>query len=132
MYRYLAIGAGSALGGVARYWLTGALAARIGQTFPLGTLVVNVLGCAFIGFFAALTAPDGRLLAGPSLRQFVMIGVCGGFTTFSTFGLETLNLAREGEWLKAGANALLSLVLCLIAVWAGHLAATQLNEIQGA
>jgi fluoride exporter len=89
MYFWVAVG--SALGGVARYWLSG-VAARIGgETFPWGTLLINVLGSFVIGFFGTLTGPDGRLFVSPTGRQFVMVGICGGFTTFSSFSLQTLN-----------------------------------------
>ena len=124
---YLWIAVGSALGGVARYWCYGVVARYLGPTFPWGTLAVNVLGCAFIGFFATFTGPDGRSLLGSTTRQFVMVGVCGGYTTFSSFSLETLNLARNGQLFEAGGNVLLSVVLCLAGVWLGHLAATVLN-----
>jgi CrcB protein len=122
------IAAGSALGGVARYFFQGAAQRLIGATFPWGTLGVNILGSAFIGFFAALTAPDGRWLVSATARQFVMIGLCGGFTTFSAFSLETLNLAREGDLLRAGVNVLGSVTCCLTAVWAGHALAMALNR----
>jgi CrcB protein len=125
---YVWVAAGSGLGGLARYACAGLMARLLGETFPWGTLTVNVVGCAFIGFVAALTGPEGRLLAPPAVRQFVMPGICGGFTTFSTFGLETLNLARDGDWLKAGANIGGSLLLCLGAVWAGYAAGALLNE----
>ncbi len=125
---YLLIAAGSALGGMARYWMSGFVPRFAGVTFPWGTLSVNILGCAFIGFFATLTGPEGRWLATPSLRRFVMIGLCGGFTTFSAFSLETLNLARDGEWFRASANAAASVVSCLVAVWAGHAAAAALSR----
>src|SRR5258708_24902536 len=104
------------------------MARLLGETFPWGTLTVNVVGCTFIGWFATLTGPDGRMLAGSSLRIFVMTGFCGGFTTFSTFGLETLNLARGGQWIKATVNALASLLFCLVGVWLGHALAAVLNE----
>ncbi len=120
MIQGLLIGLGGLVGTLARYWLSGAIAIRVGETFPWGTLIVNVSGSLAIGFIAALTDPDGRFLVNPSLRQTLMIGVMGGYTTFSSFSLQTLTLAREGEWLYAGANVLLSVVLCLIAVWAGH------------
>ena len=123
---------GSALGGVARYWLSGLAAHFISETFPIGTLIVNVTGSFVIGFFATLTGPDGRVFVGTDVRQFVMTGICGGYTTFSSFSLQTLNLARDGEWALAGANAVLSLVLCLIAVWLGHIAAATLNQLKGA
>ncbi len=125
---YLWIALGSALGGAARYWCYGLMARMLGETFPWGTLAVNVIGCSFIGVFATLTGPEGRWLAPSSLRMFVMTGVCGGFTTFSTFGLETLYLARDGQWLKAAVNVLASLLFCMMGVWIGHLMATALNE----
>ena len=122
---------GSALGGGARFFVSGLAAQHIGQTFPIGTLIVNVTGSFVIGFFASLTAPDGRVFVGSDARQFVMTGLCGGYTTFSSFSLQTLNLARDGENLLAGANVVLSVVLCLLAVWAGFIAANALNELRG-
>jgi fluoride exporter len=122
---------GSALGGGARYFVSGLAAEHIGETFPFGTLIVNITGSFVIGFFATLTAPDGRIFVGADARQFVMTGLCGGYTTFSSFSLQTLNLARDGESLLAGVNALLSVVLCLVAVWAGHAAASALNQLKG-
>jgi CrcB protein len=123
---------GSALGGGARYWCSGFVAERIGETFPWGTLIVNITGSFVIGFFATLTGPDGRFLVGTTARQFVMVGICGGYTTFSSFSLQTLNLAREGEWFRAGGNIGLSVVLCLLAVWLGLVAAAALNQMKGA
>jgi CrcB protein len=131
MVMYLWVGLGGALGSMARYWCSGFVADRIGETFPWGTLTVNVVGSFIIGFFATLTGPDGRMLAGSTTRQFVMTGILGGYTTFSSFSLQTLNLARDGEWLRAGANVVLSVVLCLLAVWLGHLAAAALNQMKG-
>ena len=128
---YLWIMFGSALGGGARFWVSTAVAERIGETFPWGTIIVNVVGSFIIGFFATLTGPDGRLLIGSTTRQFVMIGVCGGYTTFSRFSLQTLNLVRNGEVLNAGANVALSVTLCLIAVWLGYVAAALLNQLKG-
>jgi CrcB protein len=130
MVSYIWIAIGSALGGVARYWLSGVVARQIGETFPWGTIIVNVSGSFVIGFFATLTGPDGRIFASSTTRQFVMIGICGGYTTFSSFSLQTLNLANDGEWLYAGANIALSVVLCLIAVWAGHILAVSLNTMK--
>jgi CrcB protein len=120
---YLWVALGSALGGMARYGCAGLAARWLGASFPWGTLIVNVSGSLLIGFLATLMAPDGRLLAGPDARAFLMIGILGGFTTFSSFSLETLNLARDGEWLFASANVVLSLVLCLLAVWLGNVVA---------
>ncbi|MBV9635171.1 MAG: fluoride efflux transporter CrcB [Methylobacteriaceae bacterium] len=125
---YLGIAIGSALGGAARYWLSGFVANRVGETFPWGTILVNVTGCFVIGLFATLTGPEGRLLVSGTVRQFVMIGICGGYTTFSSFSLQTLNLMRDREWLFAGANIALSVILCMLAVWLGHLAAEAINR----
>lgn len=122
------IGLGGALGTMARYWLSGLVAQRYGETFPWGTIAVNVSGCLVIGFFAAWTDPSGRWMVGPTARQFVMIGILGGYTTFSSFSLQTLNLVRDGEWLWAGGNVVLSVVLCLAAVWVGHVAAMMFNK----
>jgi CrcB protein len=82
-------------------------------------MAVNVVGSTLIGLFAAIVGPDGRLLLGPDLRQTVMIGVFGGFTTFSSFSLQTLALMQDQEWLFAAANVLLSVGLCLGGVWLG-------------
>jgi CrcB protein len=125
---YLWIAVGSAVGGMARYWCYGIAARVAGETFPWGTLMVNVVGSSFIAFFAALTGPEGRALVAPGVRQFVMPGICGGFTTFSTFSLETLNLARDGQWMKASLNILSSITLCLIGAWLGYILATSMNE----
>lgn len=130
MVTYLWVAVGAAIGGVGRYWLSGVVADWIGETFPWGTLVINVTGSFVIGFFGALTGPDGRVLVSTNLRQFVMVGICGGYTTFSSFSLQTLNLARDGEFLYAGGNITLSVVLCLIAVWLGYIAATSLNQLR--
>jgi len=130
MGTYLWIALGSAIGGVGRYWCSGLVARAFGETFPWGTLIVNVLGSFLIGFFATLTAPDGRLFVGSTTRQFVMIGLLGGYTTFSSFSLQTLNLLNDGEWLYAGANITLSVLLCLIGVWAGHVLALSLNTMR--
>ena len=127
-WSYLWIAVGSALGGVGRFALSGWVAERIGEVFPWGTLIVNASGSFVIGFFHTLTEPGGRLLAGPTTRQFVMIGICGGYTTFSSFSLQTLNLVREGDMLRAFGNIAGSVVLCLAAVWLGHIAAVALNR----
>ena len=125
---YLWIGLGSALGGMARYGCSGLAARYIGTTFPWGTLIVNVSGSLVIGFLASLAVADGRLLISPDARAFLMIGLCGGFTTFSAFSIETLDLARDGDWLWAGANVVLSVVLCLLAVWLGYMGASALSR----
>lgn len=130
MQSYFWIAIGSAIGGVARFWCSGFFARLMGETFPWGTLIVNVVGSFIIGFFATLTAPDGRVFASSTTRQFVMIGLCGGYTTFSSFSIQTLNLMNDGEWLQAGGNIVGSVVLCLVAVWLGHLLAVSLNSMK--
>ncbi len=130
MYVYVAIG--GAIGTVGRYWLSGVVARLIGETFPWGTLLINVTGSFIIGFFATLTGPDGKIYATSSARQFVLTGICGGYTTFSSFSLQTLNLVNDGEILRAGANVGLSVVLCLLAAWAGSAAANSLNVMKWA
>ena len=129
---YVWIAVGSALRGVARYWCSGVAARLVGETFPWGTLIVNVIGSFVIGFVATLTGPEGRVYATPTARQFIMIGFCGGYTTFSSFSLQTLTLINDGEWLHAGTNVGLSVACCMIAVSAGHLLASSLNAVKWA
>jgi CrcB protein len=131
MSSYLWIALGGALGSVARFWCSGVVARHFGETFPWGTLLINISGSFAIGFFATLSGAEGRWLAPPALRQFFMIGVCGGFTTFSSFSLQTLHLAEDGDWAKAGANILGSVFLCLVAVWLGHALAAGFNSMKG-
>ena len=130
MLSYMWVAIGGALGTTARYWLSGVVARSVGETFPWGTLVINVTGSFVIGFFGALTGPDGRLFVGSTARQFVMIGMCGGYTTFSSFSLQTLNLMNEGEWFRAAANIGLSVLLCMIAVWVGVVLANLVNAMR--
>ncbi len=125
---YFWIGLGGALGGMGRYWCSGVVARAFGETFPWGTIVVNVSGSLIIGFLATLMSPDGRLLVPPDARAFLAIGLLGGYTTFSSFSLQTLNLVRDGEWLWAIANIFLSLTLCLAAVWLGYIGAAALSR----
>jgi fluoride exporter len=119
---------GGGLGSLARWGVSGWIASSIGQTFPWGTLVVNVSGSFLIGLFAALTGPDGRWIAPVTFREFFMLGICGGYTTFSSFSLQTLSLLEDGQWFKAAANSVLSLLLCLLGVWIGHMAAAAFNS----
>ena len=125
---YLWIGIGSALGGMGRYWCSDVATRIFGEAFPWGTVIVNVSGSHLIGFLAALTTADGRLLLPEDSRAFLMIGVCGGYTTFSTFSLQTLSLIRNGEWLWASANVVLSVTLCLLAVWLGYVSAVAVSR----
>lgn len=131
MITYLLIALGSALGGVARYGCSSLLARAVGETFPWGTLAVNVTGSFIIGIFTALTGPDGRVLIAPDARLFVTVGFCGGYTTFSSFSLQTLTLIRSGEIAAAGLNAGLSLALCMLSVWAGFAAGMLINQGKG-
>ncbi len=120
MLTYFWIMLGGAVGSGARFWASGLVAVRVGEVFPWGTFLVNVTGSFLIGFLAALTEPSGPWLVSPRLREFIMIGVCGGYTTFSSFSLQTMDLARDGDWLRAGLNCVLSVVGCLGAVWLGR------------
>jgi CrcB protein len=132
MLIYLYVALGGALGSVARFAASGFMAQHWGETFPWGTLFVNVTGSFIIGFFAALTDPSEGRWPVPSVgRQFFMTGICGGYTTFSSFSLNTLSLARDGEFLRAGANVLGSVTLCLAAVWLGYVLATAVNLKKG-
>lgn len=124
---YLVVMVGGALGSALRMFASQWMSDHVMATFPLGTLFVNVTGSFVIGMFGGLTGPDGPLLVNPLVRQGVMIGVLGGYTTFSSFSLQTLELARDGEWFFAGLNVLLSTALCLVAVWLGLAAARILS-----
>jgi CrcB protein len=127
---YLWIAFGSAIGGVSRFGCSRWVAMAFGETFPWGTLIVNVVGCFVIGIFATLTGPDGRLIIAPNIRQFVLVGFCGGYTTFSSFALQTLDLIRNRDFSEAGSNVLLSVVLCMISVWLGYLLASLLTGVR--
>ena len=134
MIAYLWVAIGGALGSVSRFWLNGLVSStRFGETFPWGTLAINVSGSFIIGVIAALAAPEGRLDSSSRAfaTQFLMIGICGGFTTFSSFSLQTLNLLRDREWLYAGGNVILSVVLCMGAVWLGWLFGSTFNSMRG-
>jgi CrcB protein len=128
MLNYLLVALGGALGSVARYGASGLAVRWFGDSFPWGTLMVNVSGSFAIGLFATLTAEHGRWVVSPGARTFFMAGVCGGFTTFSAFSLQTLNLLRDDRWFGAGLNILGSVALCLVAVWLGHLLATAFDR----
>ena len=125
---YLWIALGSAIGGAGRYWCNNVVSSAFGDAFPWGTIAVNVAGSFLIGFLASIDPFPGRSwLPGPEARAFLMVGVCGGYTTFSAFSLQTLDLLRNGQWPEALGNIALSVALCLLAVWIGHLAYTALG-----
>ena len=127
-----AVAVGGALGSLARYWLAEWFVVLGMSSFPWATLLVNISGSLVIGLIAALTGPAGRLLVPPELRLFWMVGICGGYTTFSSFSLQTLTLAQGNEWARAAANIVLSVILCLVAVWIGYMIGGWLNRLQGA
>ena len=116
---FLWVAAGGALGSVARYWLAAFVAGLTGPYFPWGTLLINVLGSFLIGWFGAWTGANGPVDVPADIRVFVMVGICGGFTTFSSFSLQTLELLYAGETLWAGSYILGSVTLCLLGVWSG-------------
>lgn len=115
----LSVVVGSALGGVSRYFLSGMIARGVGETFPWGTLVVNVTGSFVIGLFGGLATDNAALLGSPDLWLLAVTGFCGGYTTVSSFSLQTLALARDSERGRAMAYVALSVVLCLLAVAGG-------------
>jgi len=127
MSTYLWITLGSALGGVSRYALT-RLTLDSSTTFPWGTILINIIGCFVIGFFGTFTLPGSRFEVPEDIRMFVMVGICGGFTTFSSFSLQTFDLLRTGQWSRALANVVLSVVLCLGSVALGHMVAHHSNK----
>src|ERR1700743_2148475 len=118
---WLAVAAGGALGSLARFWLGSAMTARTGPRFPWGTLLINVLGSAIIGLVAGLTLTSSRVAMHPDLRIFLIVGVCGGFTPFSAFSLQTLELLQSGDTWPAAGYVAGSIVLCILAVWGGWL-----------
>jgi CrcB protein len=131
--QYLVIGLGGALGSMLRFGLGSLIDSNVqktGQIFPWGTIVVNITGCFVIGFIFTISASEGRIILGSLTRNFIMIGILGGYTTFSSFSLQTLTLAQDGQWWGAAANVLLSVVLCLAGVWLGAMLAGSLNQMR--
>ena len=127
MTSYLWIGLGGALGSMARHWSNGLIMRLAGAGFPWGTLVINVLGSFIIGLAAATMSAEGRFATGDVPRQFLMVGICGGYTTFSAFSLQTLALVQGGQFGAAAGNVVLSVGLCMIAVWAGYALGLMIN-----
>jgi len=118
MQKIILIGLAGLIGTLGRYWLSGLVARQYGETFPWGTLVVNVLGCFLAGSLYYLM--EERFLLSPTLRTVILIGLLGGFTTFSSFSLQTFTLLREGEFALATLNVTLSNFLGLLMLWAGY------------
>ncbi|WP_088560827.1 fluoride efflux transporter CrcB [Arboricoccus pini] len=122
----LIIMAGGALGTLARYAIS-VLTLPISRDLPWGTIVINITGSFIIGLFGTLTLAQGRFPVSENTRLFVMVGVCGGYTTFSSFSLQTLDLLRSGAIARAALNIVASVALCIGAVASGHLIAAHLN-----
>ena len=126
MIETLAVATGGALGSVARYWIALWLVPW-SRTLPLGTIGINIVGSFAISFFGTLTLAHGKFPVAEGWRILFMVGVCGGFTTFSSFSLQTLDLLRSGAVGRACLNVAASVLLCLLSVTAGHVAAAGLN-----
>jgi CrcB protein len=125
---YVWVAIGGALGSMFRYWCSDMAARLMGETFPWGTVGVNIFGSFIIGAMAAISATDSRFLISADMRIFVMVGICGGYTTFSSFSLQTLNLLRESEWALAAVNIGASVIFCMLAVWIGYMAGLALSR----
>jgi len=117
---------GGALGTLARFGIAQAMA-PLSQSLPWGTIAINIAGSFVIGAFGALTVTSGRYPSSDAVRLFVMVGLCGGFTTFSAFSLQTFDLLRDGAMGRAALNVAISVIACLGAVATGHCAVTALN-----
>jgi CrcB protein len=126
-YTCLIVMAGGALGTFARYAVS-ILALPISRGLPWGTIIINITGSLVIGFFSTLTLAGGRFPISDNVRLFVIVGFCGGYTTFSSFSLQTLELLRMGSVVRACINVAASIVLCIGAVAFGHFIATWINS----
>ncbi|WP_050421048.1 fluoride efflux transporter CrcB [Bradyrhizobium tropiciagri] len=126
---YVYVASGAVVGGLARFLVSVAL--QTGTEFPWATLFINATGSFIIGFYATLTGPEGRLFASARQRQFVMTGFCGGYTTFSTFSLETFKLFHSGMKQTALVYIIASTIAWLVSVWLGHTIASRLNRLKG-
>ena len=118
MQKIILIALAGLVGTLLRYWLSGFLARQYGETFPWGTMAVNLIGCFVAGALFVLT--EKRFLVSPTIRTVILIGLLGGFTTFSAYGLQTFALLRDGEFGLAMLNVVASNILGLFMVWAGY------------
>ena len=125
---YISVMLGSIVGAVARFLVSVVSVSQFGDGFPWGTLFVNVTGSFAIGFYAALTGPDGRLSVSPRQKLFVMVGICGGYTTFSAFSLETLRFVQSGKVQTALVYLLVSAITWIASVWIGYALAASLTR----
>ena len=128
---YLWVAIGGALGSVARFALGNAMVLLTGPAFPWGTLLINVVGSFVISFFGMLTGTSDRFALPYEVRVFVTVGICGGFTTFSSFSLQSVDLIRAGQPGRAGLYAAASVILCLAACGLGFLSAAALSNSTG-
>jgi fluoride exporter len=117
---FLWVGLGGALGSLARWWVAQAMLVAFGPEFPWGTVLANLSGCLLIGFVAGASGPDGRLIGSSFVREFVVVGICGGYTTFSSFSLQTVGMLQAGDLSRAAANVAVSLIGCIGATFAGY------------
>jgi len=118
MQKTILIGLAGLVGTLVRYWLSGVVARQYGETFPWGTMAVNLIGCFLAGAIFYLS--EERFLLSPTLRTIILIGFLGGFTTFSSYGLQTFSLLRDGEFGLATLNIAASNVFGLLMVWTGY------------
>ncbi len=125
MINTLLIFFGAGIGGVFRYWISTGVYGVLGRQFPYGTLVVNATGSFFMGLFVVLLIERFNGI-GPQLRSLLLIGLLGGYTTFSSFSIETVNLLESGAWVSATLNVLITVTLCLVLTWLGMLGGRQL------
>jgi len=133
LQQYIVIGLGGALGSMLRFGLGSLIDSNVQKTgyiFPWGTIIVNITGCFIIGFIFTISASEGRIILSSLTRNFIMIGILGGYTTFSSFSLQTLTLMQAGQRWEAAANVVLSVVLCLAGCWLGAMLANSLNQMR--
>jgi CrcB protein len=118
MEKYVFIGLGGFLGSIARFGLASVIQTRTESLFPFGTMAVNITGCFVIGLL--MTLFQERIIVSENIRLFLIIGLLGGFTTFSSFSYDTFAMFRSGNFFGAGVNVIVSVMSCLIATWAGY------------